>query len=152
MSRKGDQAHTWAKEIYSIAAESVLAGSIRAVEQFIEEKIDNPKSRFAHRIRVVEGDVLKYVGKRALAYIAVGGTRITVDRSLEAEHRRRAVAHELAHVLFAKSNWGDGKIVTDRETEEACVIFEKDLCKRHHEFYANPANVEKLKFSSFATG
>ena len=67
---KGDKAHHWAQEIFDLSTKCLMAHSIRAVEQFIEEKLDNPAFRLPHRIKIIESDTInRYVAKRALAFI-----------------------------------------------------------------------------------
>jgi hypothetical protein len=153
MSAKGDQAHKWAAEIYDLSTKCLMAHSIRAVERYIEEFLGSSEFRLAHRIKVTESNPMFYMGKRAIAYISVGRTEIKVDAELGFEAKRLAIAHELGHILFAKSRDGDNLIVRNQDTESSCGIFEKQLCKRHHLFYSDPDNITHIKFPSlFAKG
>jgi hypothetical protein len=148
MSIKGDQAHTWAGEIYTLSTQCLMAHSVRAVEHYLEHRIDNLDHRRPHRINITESTPMFYLGKRAVAYIFVGRTEIKVDKDLGFEEKRMAIAHELGHVLFAKSNFGNNTIAVDRDTEDSCKIFEKALCKHHHDFYCDPNNISRIKFPS----
>lgn len=144
------QAHEWAAEIYALSEQCLMSHSIRAVEKYIEEKLENPIYRQPHRIRVLIAQPQRYFHKRAIAFIHVGRSEILVDSeaNIGFEQQRLAIAHELGHILFAKGKHGKNRIVRDRDTESACGIFEKDLCRRHNEFYKKEANIKRLLFSS----
>lgn len=147
---KGDQAHQWAREIYDLSERCLMAHSIRAVERYIEETLDNALYRQPHRIKVIEAKPLMYFRKRAIAFIHVGWSDILVDSeaNIGFEQQRLAIAHELAHILFAKCKHGTNRIVRDVETESACAIFEKELCRLHSNFYKDERNVKRLIFHS----
>ncbi len=140
---KGQQAHQWAQEIYSISEKCLMAHSIRAVEECVERKRQVP-----FRIRIKQSPTQKYLGRRALAFIKPMAAEIKVGMELDFENRRLGIAHELAHILFV-SLYGNGKTIAfDKPTEDACAIFEKQLCSRHDKFYANEENIKKLRFQS----
>jgi hypothetical protein len=143
----GDNAHSFAKEIYDLSESCLMAHSIRAVQSYLEE---NGKGR--HWISLTPSKSGQLLPRRAFAMIKPQETDIIVNMTVELEHRRRGVAHELAHLLFVKfSNTRPpslGRI--DIATEGACSTFEKDLCKRHHNFYSIEANLKKLLFTSLS--
>lgn len=148
MINKGDQAHKWAEEVYNLSKQCLMAHSVRAVEYYIEHKLDNAELRLPHKIKVTESSPLMYLGKRAIVYISAVKTEIQVDKDLGFENKRMAIAHELGHILFAKCKGGNNKISKDLDTESACQIFERHLCTLHHQFYKDPLNIARIKFPS----
>jgi len=141
---KGDKARKWAADVYALSLDCLMAHTLRAAEQYIERTTGLP-----HRIKIKKS---AYLGRRALAFIDVpiGGSLILYNTDIGFEDQRKAIAHEVCHILFEKDNGavrGNNRIF-DPETESACGIFEKDLCKKHSDFYKNEANVKRLIFRS----
>jgi len=142
---KGDQAHDWANEIFSLSEKCLMAHSIKAVEVWVdrERMATGKNNHFSIRVRL--GHAKKYLGRRAIAVINGDHAEIQVDSEIGHEYQRLAVAHELAHILF----WVKKKVQSyDVDTESACGVFEKALCKKHDEFYSDPKNIARLRFSS----
>ena len=147
----GDRAHILAGQIYHRSEQCLMAHSIRAVQSFLEE---NGKGR--HWITITIGKPKRYLGRRAIAIINPDDTEIVVAEDIGFENQRLGIAHELAHLLMAKLAPFDEVKQEVREAgvtaraiiEGACSIFEKDLCMRHHGFYANAENRMKLLFPS----
>jgi hypothetical protein len=149
MDNKGDQARKWANDVYTLSEKCLMAHSIRAVEEYIEKGLgDSQVMRPPHRIKIRLCNSQKYLGRRALAAIdkVKGTTEIQVDKDIGFEQQRLAIAHELAHVLFAIFI-GDGKFISfDTVTESACKLFEEILCVHHDRFYLR--DLSYLRFPS----
>ena len=147
----GDRAHIFASQIYQLSEQCLMAHSIRSVQSFLEK---NGKGR--HWITITVGKPKRYLGRRAIAIINPDDTEIVVAEDIGFEHQRLGIAHELAHLLMAKlapfsevkQEVTEAGVTPKALIESACSIFEKDLCKRHHEFYSNEANRMKLLFPS----
>jgi hypothetical protein len=141
----GDNAHAYAKKVYELSESCLMAHSIRSVQRYLEE---NGKGR--HWISLTPTKSGQLLPRRAFAIIQPQQTDIIVNLTVEPEHQRRGIAHELGHLLFVKFFHQRppslGRI--DPITESACNVFEKDLCKRHHIFYSLEANLKKLLFNS----
>jgi hypothetical protein len=125
-----------------------MAHSIRAVQEYLEAH-----GKGKHWISVTIAASDKYLGKRAIAVIRPDETEILVAQGIGFEHQRRGIAHELAHLLLHKFGKSGGNnlpegIDPQALIEDACGVFEKDLCKRHHLFYSKEDNRQRLLFHS----
>lgn len=140
----GDSAHEYAHQVYELSKTCLMAHSIRAVQKHLE---DSGKGRHWISLTPTKGG---YLPRRAFAMIRPQETDIIVNTTVGLEHQRRGIAHELAHLLFVKLHNSHppslGRVET--VTEEACITFEKDLCKNHHEFYSKQENLNNLRFHS----
>ena len=128
----GDFAHAKAEVIFDLSAECLMAHSVRAVEEYFSRL----GRSFSIRIQVRKNFAAK-AQSQALAYIFHDRARIVVDEDIGKEYQRRSIAHELGLIMVAfEEQLTTGKLSrrADRYAEDACSIFEKDLCARHHKF------------------
>lgn len=141
----GDAAHAYAKEVYDLSESCLMAHSIRAIQRHLEEK-----GKGQHWISLTHTKAGQFLHRRAFAIIKPQYTDIVVNSTVEREQQRRGIAHELAHLIFVKLRDSvpplPGRI--NPIIESACDIFEKDLCKMHHDFYSKEENLKKLLFQS----
>lgn len=129
-----------------------MAHSIRAVQELLEGR-----GKGRHWITVTFAPIFTYLRRRAIARISPEETEIIVASEIDLEAQRLAIAHELAHLIFVKLG-GSMSFVTKEAAEKqvtaraliegACAIFEKDLCKRHHNFYITDGKRERLLFKT----
>jgi hypothetical protein len=135
----GDFARSEALKIFNLSTSCLMAHSIRATELCLQN------DGFPYTIKVQpRKNLAAKVGSRATAFIRTSAAHIFVDGDIELEQQRLAVAHELGHILIAMDRFkGTQKIErrADVLTEDACRLFESELCRRHDEFYANDSNI-----------
>ena len=146
----GDFAHLHAERVYGLSEKCLMAHSIRATQQLLE---DSGVGR--HWISITISKSQQYMGKRAISFIAPSETDILVDRTIGLENQRRAIAHELAHLVLRKLasrtiHPPPGYTNKQRAIEDACNIFEKELCARHHKFHTDEQNKTKVLFPSLS--
>jgi Zn-dependent peptidase ImmA (M78 family) len=144
----GDFSHQTAKKVYELSELCLMAHSIRAVQMLLEQ---NGVPKYWVNIKLSAS--WKYIGKRAMAVIMPNEADILVDGSISLEDQRKGIAHELAHVLCAKLasrtiSSPHGYAYKAKAIEDACKIFEEELCARHHKFYTTDQNKPKLLFPS----
>ena len=126
-----------------------MAHSVRAVEEHLARL---GRHLYAIRIRVRHNFAAK-VRSPAQAHIFSNKADILVDAGLGKECQRRAIAHELGHIVIAFEEFqhnGKLKRRADAFVEGACLIFEEDLCTRHHKFNKANENRPQQLFSSLA--
>jgi len=143
----GDVAQKSAQEIYELCSQCLMAHSIRAVELVVQKRVLN----YTVIIRL-GSHVQEMAGKRALVDIDFGRSVIYVEKAITFDEQRMAVAHELGHILLAFHMHKPGDKLSrlpGKMANDAAGVFEHDLCLKHHRFYCDPANIEKLKFKSF---
>jgi len=147
----GKFAHEKALEIFLASQECLMAHSIRAVEKHIQQCRFTPAS-VGYSIRLfVRKRFAAEVRTQAKAFIQEHRADIVVDADIGIEYQRRAIAHELGHILLAMYRYRQGETLARQSSqliEDACDIFERDLCKRHHNYYCDPANDHKFLFPS----
>jgi hypothetical protein len=125
--------------IYNLAEQSLMAHTLRAVETLIRKEY---KKRIFPIILQVEKGVMSRYGSKSWAIVTDFNAFIVVDEDLAHNQKRVCIAHECFHVLeFFRP------VKSDRQNiEEICDAFANTLCKKHHEYYCKPENVDKCKF------
>jgi hypothetical protein len=150
--------HAKALEIFNISEACLMAHSIRAVEEYIQELkvkhgLVHPQgsSKYSIRFQIKKGFKSK-LGSSARAFIHITHTDIYLDSEMTPELMRRGIAHELGHIVIAMEKRVVNNEPLERQKssyfEDACQIFEKDLCKRHHNHYEDPTRHPKFLFPS----
>ena len=145
----GDFAHSAAKDIFDLSSECLMAHSVRAVEEHLARL---GRQMFAIRVRTRRNFAAK-AQSPALAYIFSSRADIVVDADIGKEWQRRAIAHELGHIVIAfEEHKHNGKLKrrADALVEGACSIFEQDLCARHHKFNSDNNLRKQQLFVSLA--
>lgn len=144
----GDLAHSKAEEIFNLSTECLMSHSVRAVEEYFFRR----GRSFSIRIQIRKNFAAK-AQSQALAYIFHNMAKIVVDEDIGKEFQRRSIAHELGHIVVAfEELLTTGKLSrrADKYAEDACTIFEKDLCARHHRFNSDDGLRHHQLFPSLA--
>lgn len=140
-----ETAGEFAKKIYEFSTNCLMAHSIRAVEQFLKQTY-----KFDTKIVLAEhAKVRSDTGRMSCCSVAQNNgdkTYILVqkDDNFERSRKRFCVAHELYHVIWSVASAQTSP--RTQMTESACDVFANDLCRLHDEFYADSANLAKLRF------
>ena len=126
-----------------------MAHAIQAVENAVTHK----RAGVPFAIQVIEKT---RITKKSQLYLFREKNRaeIWVQRSLSIEAQRRAIAHELGHILFAFDKIGHGQGLptkADAADEIASDEYEKWLCGALHWLYTDTGFVQKGHFPSLET-
>lgn len=144
----GEFARTAAQDIFTLTKSCLMAHSITAVENHLEKS----GRSFSIRVKIKVNFAAK-ARANARAFIFPDRATIIVDDSIGKEWQRRAIAHELGHVVVAfEEQEHTGKLArrVDQLTEDACSIFEKDLCARHHKYNMAEENRKEILFHTLS--
>jgi hypothetical protein len=133
-----------AQKVYDLATDSLMAHSIRAVEEYLRQTYDFDTAIVLRR----DNNVLSDTGRLSWcsvaantgdpSYIFVQDT--DVDRNWDHSRKRFCIAHELYHVMWAVGS-STSTPVRNAKTESLCDVFANDLCMKHDAFYEEQAKV-----------
>jgi hypothetical protein len=126
--------------LYNLSEQCLMAHTLRAVEMYIRNEYK--KLIFPIVLQVEKGVRARFRGSKSWTIVTDYNAYISVDEELSHDQKRVCIAHECFHILEffrpTKSN--------RERIEEICDIFANKLCEKHHQFYSEPANIEKCKF------
>jgi Zn-dependent peptidase ImmA (M78 family) len=145
-----DFASASAEEIFKISRQCLMAHSTRAVEAYVSKRYN--LGRYSIVIHIRDGYAAK-AQSFAKGIIFPDTCSVFIDSSLSKESQRKAIAHELGHVILAFENrQKSGKLerALGRLAEDGCKIFEEELCARHHKFNKDDKNRHEVLFPSLA--
>lgn len=137
-----------AARIFDGASKCHLAHAVQAVENEVAKHFEGES--FA--IQILLKDPHRVEG-RSILYLFRQKSRaqIWVKNSLAFEEQRKAIAHELGHILYLFHRLGSGQGMTQRaewDDEVACKQFEVWLCAFLHRFYTTTDFAAKSQFPS----
>jgi|GEM_PF-3546390 len=139
-----------AGKIFELSKQCLMAHSARAVETYVAKQYN--LGNYPIKIHIRDGYAAK-AQSFAKAIISVEWCSIFIDSSLGKERQRRAIAHELGHVILAfekRKESGRLERASDRLSEDGCGIFEEELCALHHRFNSDPNHRHEVLFPSLA--
>ncbi len=144
-----------ANHIYKKTTNSLMAHSIKAVENFILEerevysmdKNKNTIKAFPVPISIIKTDRITRKASLKLEFTKKNillRAVIFIKKSLSHNETRVLIAHELAHLLLdGLHSKTPGFFQIENVSKEAdCDEFAEVLCQLHHKFYENRSNIE----------
>jgi hypothetical protein len=125
-----------AEVIYNLSQQCLMAHTLRACEFHIASEYN--KNRFPITLTIEKSTL----GKKSWVLVTGDYAAIFIEENLSRDQQRVCIAHECYHILefFRPIKSHHPKI------EDISDEFANGLCKKHNEFYNDPAKIAACKF------